>query len=381
MGLYRRRCVLGAFPDACRGARCSQARGGRAAGARAHRNHRIRNGRRQVAHRDRRRQRPPGDQYRGHPVIFPPQACALPKNFADSRHADLSDRAARHDILSSKWPWQGGRAWGESSMKLLRATLTAAVALISSAAFAAEYPAPKQGDWIAKDFKFHSGETMPELRLHYTTVGEPTGQPVLVLHGSGGSAASMLIPAFAGELFGAGQPLDASKYYIIIPDGIGHGKSSKPSDGMKTAFPKYDYADMVDAHYRLLKEGVGIAHLRLIIGNSMGGMHTWIWGEKYPTYMDALVPMASQPTEMAARNWMLRRMMLETIRNDPDYNGGNYTAQPRMMKYAINAYGIATGGGTLAYQMLAPTAAKADKMVDERLALPVTADANDYIYY
>jgi homoserine O-acetyltransferase len=265
-------------------------------------------------------------------------------------------------------------------MKFLRAALSAAFALTWSAALAADYPAPKQGDWIAKDFKFHSGETMSELRLHYTTVGEPTGQPVLVLHGSGGSAASMLTPAFAGELFGTGQPLDASKYYIIIPDGIGHGKSSKPSDGMKTAFPKYDYEDMVDAQYRLVKEGLGIKHLRLVIGNSMGGMHSWIWGVKYPQAMDALVPMASQPTEMASRNWMLRRMMLETIRNDPDYNGGNYTAQPRTMKYAINAYGIATGGGTLAYQMLAPTAAKADKMVDDRLATPITADANDFIY-
>jgi homoserine O-acetyltransferase/O-succinyltransferase len=265
-------------------------------------------------------------------------------------------------------------------MRFLRAALSAAFALTWSAALAADYPAPKQGDWIAKDFKFHSGETMPELRLHYTTVGEPTGQPVLVLHGSGGSAASMLTPAFAGELFGAGQPLDASKYYIIIPDGIGHGKSSKPSDGMKTAFPKYNYEDMVDAQYRLVKEGLGIKHLRLVIGNSMGGMHSWIWGVKYPQAMDALVPMASQPTEMASRNWMLRRMMLETIRNDPDYNGGNYTAQPRTMKYAINAYGIATGGGTLAYQMLAPTAAKADKMVDDRLATPITADANDFIY-
>jgi homoserine O-acetyltransferase len=265
-------------------------------------------------------------------------------------------------------------------MKFFGAALSAAFALTLSAALAADYPAPKQGDWIAKDFKFHSGETMPELRLHYTTVGEPTGQPVLVLHGSGGSAASMLTPAFAGELFGPGQPLDASKYYIIIPDGIGHGKSSKPSDGMKTAFPKYDYEDMVDAQYRLVKEGLGVKHLRLVIGNSMGGMHSWIWGVKYPQAMDALVPMASQPTEMASRNWMLRRMMLETIRNDPDYDGGNYTKQPRMMKYAINAYGIATGGGTLAYQTLAPTAAKADKMVDDRLATPITADANDFIY-
>ncbi len=265
-------------------------------------------------------------------------------------------------------------------MKFLHAALSAAFALTSFAAVAADYPAPKQGDWIAKDFKFHTGETMPELRLHYTTVGEPTGQPVLVLHGSGGSAASMLTPAFAGELFGPGQPLDASKYYIIIPDGIGHGKSSKPSDGMKTAFPKYDYEDMVDAQYRLIKEGLGIKHLRLVIGNSMGGMHSWIWGVKYPQAMDVLVPMAGQPTEMSARNWMLRRIMLETIRNDPDYNGGNYTAQPRMMKYAINAYGIASAGGTLGYQTLAPTAAKADKMVDDRLAIPVTTDANDFIY-
>jgi homoserine O-acetyltransferase/O-succinyltransferase len=263
---------------------------------------------------------------------------------------------------------------------LLAAILAVILAMNCFAALAADYPAPKQGDFIARDFKFHTGETMPELRLHYTTVGEPTGQPVLVLHGSGGSAASMLTPAFAGELFGPGQPLDASKYYIIIPDGIGHGKSSKPSDGMKTAFPKYNYEDMVDVQYRLLREGLGLTHLRLVIGNSMGGMHTWIWGGKYPALMDALVPMAAQPTEMAARNWMLRRMMIETIRNDPDYNDGNYTAQPRMMKYAVAAYGFATSGGTLAYQTLAPTAEKADKMVDDRLATPITTDANDFIY-
>ena len=153
----------------------------------------------------------------------------------------------------------------------------------------------------------------------------------------------------------------------------------RPSDGMKTAFPKYDYADMVDAQYRLVTEGLGIKQLRLVIGNSMGGMHTWLWAVKYPDMMDALVPMAAQPTEMAARNWMLRRMMIETIRNDPDYNGGHYTAQPRMMKYAVAAYGIATGGGTLGFQTLAPTTAKADKMVDDQLAVPV-ADANDFLY-
>ncbi|HEY3796515.1 MAG TPA: alpha/beta fold hydrolase [Bradyrhizobium sp.] len=266
------------------------------------------------------------------------------------------------------------------SRALLSAGFAVVLAMTSPVARAADYPAPKQGDWIAKNFKFHTGETMPELRLHYATIGEPTGQPVLVLHGSGGSAASMLTPAFAGELFGPGQPLDASKYYIIIPDGIGHGKSSKPSDAMKTAFPKYDYADMVDAQHRLITEGLGIKHLRLVIGNSMGGMHTWLWGTKYPGMMDALAPMASQPTAMAARNWILRRAMLETIRNDPDYKGGNYTEQPRMMKYAIAAYRFASAGGTLAYQMLAPTAEKADKMVGDQLALPVTADANDFLY-
>src|ERR1700754_2474310 len=171
-----------------------------------------------------------------------------------------------------------------------RAALSAALMLVSVTAMAADYPAPKEGDWVANDFKFHTGEVMPELKLHYTTVGEPNGQPVLVLHGSGGSAASMLTPSFAGELFGPGQPLDASKYYIVIPDGIGHGKSLKPSDGLQTAFPKYDYADMVDAQYRLVKEGLGIKHLRLVIGNSMGGMHTWLWGVRYPSFMDALAP-------------------------------------------------------------------------------------------
>ena len=265
-------------------------------------------------------------------------------------------------------------------MKDFCAALVAALTLISVTAMAADYPAPKEGDWVAKDFKFHTGETMPELKLHYTTVGEPSGQPVLVLHGSGGSAASMLTPTFAGELFGPGQPLDAGKYFIIIPDGIGHGKSLKPSDGMKTAFPHYDYDDMVDAQYRLVTEGLGIRHLRLVIGNSMGGMHTWIWAVRYPHMMDAAVPMASQPTAMAARNWILRRTMIDTIRNGPDYNGGNYTSQPRMMKYAIAAYRFASAGGTLGYQTLAPTSAEADKMVDEQLALPVTADANDYIY-
>jgi homoserine O-acetyltransferase/O-succinyltransferase len=265
-------------------------------------------------------------------------------------------------------------------MKLCKTIAAGALALASVAAAAADYPAPKHGEWIARDFKFSTGEVMPELRLAYTTVGEPSGQPVLVLHGTTGSAASMLTPAFAGELFGAGQPLDAARYYIVIPDSLGHGKSSKPSDGLKAKFPRYNYDDMVEAQYRLVKEGLGIRHLRLVIGNSMGGMHTFIWGAKHSDYMDALVPMAAQPSEMSSRNWMMRRLLIETIRSDPDYRNGDYTAQPRSMKLANAFYAVGTNGGTLAYQKLAPTRAQADKFIDERLAAPFRADANDYLY-
>ena len=173
-------------------------------------------------------------------------------------------------------------------------------------------------------------------------MGAPTGEPVLVLHGTAGSGASMLNPAFAGELFGAGQPLDASRYYIVLPDAIGAGKSAKPSDGLRTAFPRYNYDDMVDAQYRLLKEHLGVKHLRVIVGNSMGGMQAWIWAQKYPGFMDAAVPMASQPTEMSSRNWMMRRLITDSIRNDPDWNGGNYTKQPRSAQFASVFFGIGT---------------------------------------
>jgi homoserine O-acetyltransferase/O-succinyltransferase len=235
-------------------------------------------------------------------------------------------------------------------MKLIRAVIAAAFIAVSFSATAAEYPAPKQSEWTVRDFKFHTGEVMPELRLAYTTVGEPSGEPVVVLHGTTGSANSMLTANFAGELFGAGQPLDATKYFIIIPDAVGHGRSSKPSDALRTKFPQYNYDDMVEAQYRLLKEHLKIGHVRLIIGNSMGGMHTWLWGSKYPDYMDALVPMASQPTEMASRNWMMRRLLIETIRTDPEYNNGNYTAQPRILKIANVFYATGTNGGNLALQ-------------------------------
>jgi homoserine O-acetyltransferase/O-succinyltransferase len=203
---------------------------------------------------------------------------------------------------------------------------------------------------------------------------------VLILHGTTGSGTGMLSPAFAGELFGSGQPLDASKYFIILPDAIGAGKSSKPSDGLRAKFPRYTYDDMVAAHYRLVTEGLGIRHLRLVLGNSMGGMHTWIWGVQHPNFMDALVPMASQPTEMSSRNWMMRRLIIDAIRNDPDWKGGNYTTQPRALQVASVFYSIATNGGTRAFQKMAPTREMADKLLDDRLAAPFKADANDVLY-
>jgi homoserine O-acetyltransferase/O-succinyltransferase len=265
-------------------------------------------------------------------------------------------------------------------MIFLRAPAFFVFVTCAFAAGAADYPAPKEGDWVARDFKFHTGEVLPEVRLHYRTIGKPDGIPVVVLHGTGSSGQSMLTPAFAGELFGPGQPLDAEKYYIIIPDALGHGKSTKPSDGLKTKFPQYNYADMVDAQYRLVAEGLGIKHVRMIIGNSMGGMNTWLWGEKYPGYMDALVPMACQPTAMASRNWILRRLMLESIRQDPEYANGNYTKQPNSVKTASAFFAFATSGGTLNFQKQAPTRAQADKLVDARLAAPMTADANDFLW-
>jgi homoserine O-acetyltransferase len=241
-------------------------------------------------------------------------------------------------------------------------------------------PTPKEGDWIAKDFRFHTGEVWPELHVHYTTVGEPSGEPVVILHGTAGSGTGMLNPALVGGLVGPGQPLDASKYYIILPDAIGHGKTSKPSDGLRTKFPQYDYDDMVVAQYRLVTEGLGVRHVRMVLGLSMGGMQAWIWGERYPDLMDTLVPMASQPSAMSSRNWMMRRLITDSIRDDSDWNNGNYTSPPRSAKFASVFYNIATAGGTLAYQKLAPTREAADKLVDERLAAPFLADANDTLY-
>jgi homoserine O-acetyltransferase len=262
----------------------------------------------------------------------------------------------------------------------LRAVFVCLAFAVSWAASAADYPAPKRGVYVAKDFRFSTGETFSELKLGYATVGEPSGEPVVILHGTAGSAASMLTPTFAGELFGPGQALDASKYFIIVPDSIGVGQSSKPSDGLKAKFPRYNYDDIVEAQYRLVTEGLGLRHVRLVLGNSMGGMHSWLWGVKYPDFMDAIVPMASQPTEMSSRNWMMRRMIIDAVRNDPDWKGGDYTTQPQGFRVANVFFGIATNGGTLAYQKMAPTREAADKLLDDRLKAPFTADANDFLY-
>jgi homoserine O-acetyltransferase len=264
--------------------------------------------------------------------------------------------------------------------RFMRAAAAGLLALSSWPAAAADYPAPLEADWTIRDFCFHTGEALPEMRVHYATIGDPSGEPVLILHGTGGTGTGLLSPTFAGELFGPGQALDATKYFVILPDAIGTGKSTKPSDGLRAKFPTYDYADMVEAQYRLVTDGLGLKRLRLVLGNSMGGMETWVWGTTHPGFVDGLVPMASQPTAMAARNWMLRRLMIESIRQDPEYQAGNYQKQPSSLRLANALFGVATNGGTLALQARGATHAKADQFVDEQLALPPPADANDFIY-
>jgi homoserine O-acetyltransferase len=257
-------------------------------------------------------------------------------------------------------------------LALVMLTVTAA----SASAFAAE---PVSGDFTLPAFNFHTGETLP-LRQHYITLGDPKNPAVLVLHGTGGSGGGMLNAGFGGQLFGPGQPLDAAKYYIILPDCIGAGKSSKPSDGLRAKFPRYNYDDMVAAQYRLLTEQLHVTHLRLVLGNSMGGMLAWDWGITHPGLMDALVPLASQPTAMASRNWMMRKLVIETITSDPAYNNGNYTSQPPSLKYAGAFFSVGTSGGTLGWQARAGIHAAADKAVDDLLAVPNDGDANDTIW-
>jgi homoserine O-acetyltransferase/O-succinyltransferase len=244
-----------------------------------------------------------------------------------------------------------------------------------------------EDEFVAKDFKFRDGETLAELRLHYATLGKPerdgagrVTNAVMLLHGTGGSGAQFLQPQFANELFLAGQLLDTAKYYIILPDGIGHGKSSKPSDGLHAKFPQYDYDDMVALHHAVL-EHLGVAHLRLILGTSMGCMHAFVWGETYPEFMDALMPLACQPVQIAGRNRVWRKMVMDAIRNDPEWKGGEYAAEPKQgLRTALDLLLIA-GSAPLLMQKTLPTRDAADKYLDDYFAARLPGlDANDLLY-
>jgi homoserine O-acetyltransferase len=244
-----------------------------------------------------------------------------------------------------------------------------------------------EGDWVARDFRFHTGETMAGLRLHYTAAGKPARGPdghvnnaVIIMHGTGGSGREFLGAAFGGELFGKGQPLDTDRYYIVMPDAIGHGRSSKPSDGLKMKFPHYDYEDMVRADYRLLTEGLGVDHLRLVMGTSMGAMHSWIWGYLYPDFMDALMPLASAPVEIAGRNRMFRAMIMQAIQNDPDWKGGEYTRPPTNGLIAAQYALWMMTSSPLQLHKANPTHGQADAAVQALRERAARLDANDMLY-
>jgi homoserine O-acetyltransferase/O-succinyltransferase len=263
--------------------------------------------------------------------------------------------------------------------------VAAAVAFsVAAGVFAAE---PRQGDYVIHNFRFESGEILPELRLHYRTLGSPhrdaagmVDNAVLVLHGTGGSGDQFLTDHFAGVLFGAGELLDAATHYIILPDGIDHGGSSKPSNGLHARFPHYTYDDMVMAQHRLLTEHLGVDHLLLVMGTSMGGMHTWVWGEMYPDFMDGLVPLAAVPTEIAGRNRMMRKMIMDDIRNDPDYDSGDYASQPRGLACAIQVL-LFMVSSPYQWQKEAPTRDAADAFLEKEMRRHLAAtDANDLLY-
>ena len=273
---------------------------------------------------------------------------------------------------------------------LVRAALLttfAASAVFAQSPKPAAKPAVTEGDFQIRDFRFDSGETLPLLNLHYRTLGQPArnarGQvtnAVLVMHGTGGTGAGFLSDNFGGVLFGPGQLLDAATHYIILPDGIGHGKSSKPSGGLHAKFPRYGYGDLVTAQYRLVTEGLKVDHLRLVMGTSMGGMHTWIWAARYPDFMDAAMPLASVPVQIAGRNRFFRRMVSDAIRNDPDWKNGEYTTEPRGLTAAVYALIFMTSV-PLQWQKIAPTRDAADKFFDQTFAMRLAAnDANDMLY-
>jgi homoserine O-acetyltransferase len=263
----------------------------------------------------------------------------------------------------------------------------AAAWLAGMPASAADYPQPVPGDYLIRDFRFATGETLPQLRMHYRTLGSPRSDArgvvrnaVLIMHGTTGSGDNLLLPSFAGELFGPGQPLDAARYYIVMPDDIGHGASSKPSDGLKGRFPHYGYHDMVRAEYLLLVEGLKVNHARLVMGTSMGGMHTWMWGEEHPEFMDALMPLASLPTQISGRNRVWRRLIMDAIRNDPAWQGGDYQSEPPSLRTAGEMLWLMSSNPVLRFKE-APTRAQADALIDQFVARYVqSADANDTLY-
>ena len=246
----------------------------------------------------------------------------------------------------------------------------------------------QDGDYIAHDFHFKSGETMAELRLHYRTLGAPnrdasghTTNAVIILHGTGGSGQTFLQPIFAGVLFGPGQLLDVNRYFVILPDAIGHGKSSKPSDGMHARFPQYDYDDMVAADHELVEKGLSVDHLRLVMGTSMGCMHSWVWAETYPDYMDALMPLACLPVEIAGRNRMWRKLAIDAIRNDPEWKGGEYATEPRAALEMASAMLLIAGSAPIQMQKSEPTRDAADKYLEGYMRRnESTLDANDFLY-
>jgi homoserine O-acetyltransferase/O-succinyltransferase len=270
---------------------------------------------------------------------------------------------------------------------VIRLVLFALLIVVTGAVRATEYPPPTEADYVIPNFKFTSGETLPELKIHYRTIGKPAKDAngvvqnaVLITHGTTGSGGQFIRPEFAGELFGAGQPLDATKFFIVMPDGIGHGKSSKPSDGMHAKFPRYGYVDMVEAQFRLLTDGLGVNHARLIMGTSMGGMHTWLWGSAHPDFMDALMPLASLPTQISGRNRAWRRMVIDAIRNDPEWKGGDYTAQPQSLRTAAEMLWLMSSNPVLR-QKDAPDLKKTDEVLDKFVADYLkNGDANDMLY-
>jgi homoserine O-acetyltransferase len=267
-------------------------------------------------------------------------------------------------------------------------TLSLALATATPSGAQATWPTPHEGDFIIHNFHFQSGETLPEVRMHYTTLGKPmkdasghTTNAVLVLHGTGGDGSGFLRPIFAGVLFGPGQLLDATKYFIILPDNVGHGKSSKPSDGLHARFPQYEYADMVALQHELVEKGLGVDHLRLVMGTSMGCMHSWMWGEAYPDMMDALMPLACNPVAIAGRNRMWRKMIIDGIRQDPDWHNGDYTTEPRAGLQIATDFLIIAGSAPLHMQEDHPTRESADQYLDEVTKRELDGlDVNDLLY-